>query len=97
MTNPENGITSHYYNADAKSPKLEYIYDSRQRATMVVQRYPNGTIEDAAQRTEFQYEDWRGFSQFNVGIRTAIASGPQPVILRIGEANSQTGVFVSVS
>ena len=61
--NPENGTTSHYYNADgtldyktdAKGQKLKYIYDSLQRVTMV-QRYPNGTTEDTAQRTEFQYD-----------------------------------------
>ena len=60
VTNPENGTTSHYYNADgtldyktdANGQKLKYIYDSYRRVTMV-QRYPNGTTEDPADRTEF--------------------------------------------
>ena len=45
VTNPENGTTSHCYNADgtldyktdAKGQKLKYLYDSYQRVTMVTQ------------------------------------------------------------
>lgn len=42
-------------------------------------------------------EQIAGLLQVNVRIPTVIAPGPQPVIVRIGEASSQTGAFVSVS
>ena len=59
VTNPENGSTSHYYNADGtlnyKIDASNTPNDSLQRVIMV-QRYLKATTEDTNQRTEFQYD-----------------------------------------
>ena len=82
-TNPENGTTTHFYNADgtldyktdAKGQKITYTYDSLHRVT-AVRRYTNSTTEDTAQRTDFEYDGnsvASGFSQ-NVSGRLGVAT-----------------------
>ncbi len=81
-TNPENGTTTNYYNADgtlaykidAKLQKISYDYDSLMRVT-AVHRFTDGVNEDTMQRTNFEYDANSVVPSFsaNVNGRLAVA------------------------
>jgi RHS repeat-associated protein len=61
--NPENGLTSYFYNSDgtpdyrtdAKDQKVQYFYDSFKRVVRI-ERSPNGTTPDPCQTTWLTYD-----------------------------------------
>ncbi len=84
-SNPENGTTNLYYNADltlsyqfdARGQETVYTYDSQKRVVMV-QRFVSGA-EDICQRVAYSYDTNpynSGFSQNGASRLTAVAYGP---------------------